>query len=139
MLDNIELIIVAVVAGLVLLALKPAPRWIVLWIVWRWRRYRAHRVQRRAERERYLNENVRLTTGGFMHRGCAGRKEPIIEPGPNTEFMGMGGCERCCEHLKSPRAKGVRESLYEPPVHRHRACGVCRASSSSRRVFIPVL
>ena len=105
MLDNIELIIVAVVAGLVLLALKPAPRWIVLWIVWRWRRYRAHRAQRRAERERYLNENVKLTTGGDIHRGCAGRKEPIIEPGPNTVFIGMGGCERCCEHLRSPRAK----------------------------------
>ena len=104
MLDNIELIIVAVVAGLVLLALKPAPR-IVLWIVWRWRRYRAHRAQRRAEPERYLNEHVKLTTGGDIHRGCAGRKEPIIEPGPSTVFIGLGGCERCCEHLRRPRAK----------------------------------
>ena len=100
MLDNIEIIIVTVVAGLVLVALKPYGPRIVHWIVWRWRRYRARRDQRRAQREQDLNVFVDLTTGELIHRGCAGRKDEIEREG----FIPLGRCVRCGEHGRSPRA-----------------------------------
>ena len=65
-----------------------------------WRRYRARRDQRRAQREQDLNVFVELTTGELIHRGCAGRKDEIEREG----LIPLGRCVRCGEHGRSPRA-----------------------------------
>ena len=100
MLDYFKLIIVGVITGIVLAAIGGL--WSCRhWIAWRWRRYRASRGQRSAEREQYLNEPVKLTTGEFIHRGCAGSKDKIAR----ERIIPLGGCTRCGEHGSRPRAK----------------------------------
>ena len=87
--------IVTVLAGVVVLALwKSGPR-IVHWIAWRWRRYSAGRDQSRAQRDQRLNEIVELTTGEFVHKGCATSEDQIVEDRPGVKRIGLGGCARC--------------------------------------------
>ena len=81
------------------------------WIAWPWRRYRAHRDQRRAEQQRHraredqrLNEIVKLTTDEVLHWGCTDSGDEIIEPRPNQRIVGLGSCRRCGESLSQPRA-----------------------------------
>ena len=101
----IDGIVVAVVAGLIVLILWSQRYRIPNWIAECLRRYRGRRDQRRAEQEQYLNEPVELTAYELVHRGCAGRGDEIVEPEPNTRLIGLGSCTRCGEHLSRPRAK----------------------------------
>ena len=91
MFDNIKIIVLAVVAGLVVVALQPYGPRIRYWIAWRWRRHRYGREERRVQREQYLNESVELTTGELVHRGCAGSKDEIVEPKPESTEGGPWG------------------------------------------------
>ena len=98
-----EPFIVTLLAGVAVLALwKGLPR-IVQWIAWRWRRYSAGRDQLRAQRDQRLNEIVELTTGEYVHKGCATSEDQIVEDRPGVERIGLGGCARCHEHLSTPR------------------------------------
>ena len=106
--DFIIPIIATVIGAIVGAVLAPivssAFCWIGHRITWPWRRYRACKAKRRAEREQRLNQIVHLTTGEDRHRGCADSEDQVIEPGPNERIVGLGTCKGCGEHLGRPRA-----------------------------------
>ena len=69
-----------------------------------WER-REGQEQRRIREEQCLNEWVKLTTDEFVHRGCAGSDDQIVEIGPNSQYIAVGRCARCGIHGGSPRRK----------------------------------
>ena len=109
--DNVELItvgviigvIAAVLGGLLLLAIRRFVPVIANWIAWRWRLCGSSLDQRRDERNQYRNQAVMLTTGEAVHRRCTRKLDEIME----KEFLPLGSCPRCGERWDERRWDGV--------------------------------